>query len=168
MLKYLIQWTIVFEGKCETIRSSLPSNEILQDNILFEEVRKRTIVECIKNDVNAEINEHNKYARLFGITYNFCPPIISDDDWHNNIEDIGFLSFIQGIPIGTSGEKLNSYALGAARVVRKNHYYIQQDDNGLDYYHRELCPLVISKDEIFDSREECAIKGAFPCRMCKP
>ncbi|NLK68680.1 MAG: hypothetical protein GX283_05910 [Clostridiaceae bacterium] len=157
-----------FEGKCETVRSSLPSNEILQDNILFEEVRKRTIVECIKNDVNAEINEHNKYARLFGITYNFCPPIISDDDWHNNIEDIGFLSFIQGIPIGTSGEKLNSYALGAARVVRKNHYYIQQDDNGLDYYHRELCPLVISKDEIFDSREECAIKGAFPCRMCKP
>ena len=157
-----------FEGKLEAVKAYLPSSELLQDEALFEQVRKRTIVECIKNDVNTEINEHNKFARLFGITYNFIPPVISNDDWQNNIEDIGILSFIQGIPIGLSGERYNSYSLGAARVVRKEHYFIQQSDNGLYYYHREQCPLVTSKGQIYDSRQQCAIKGAFPCKSCKP
>ncbi len=157
-----------FEGKLEAVKAYLPNSELLQDEALFEQVRKRIIVECIKNDVNTEINEHNKFARLFGITYNFIPPVISNDDWQNNIEDIGILSFIQGIPIGLSGERYNSYSLGAARVVRKEHYFIQQSDNGLYYYHREQCPLVTSKEQIYDSRQQCAIKGAFPCKSCKP
>lgn len=156
------------EGKAETLAGKLPDSDIIKDLELFEQVRKRTVVESIKEDVNAAINEHNKFAKQYGITYHFSPPYISDGDWQRNIEDIGFLSFFQGIPIGLSGERFNSYALGAARVIRKDHYYIQRDSNGLYYYHRENCPLITEKNEVYDSREECAINGAFPCHTCNP
>ncbi|HEY8422120.1 MAG TPA: hypothetical protein VIL05_10320 [Thermoclostridium sp.] len=157
-----------YEGQREVIVQSLPDDEIIQDGELFEQVRKRTIAESIRSDVNTAINEHNKYAKLFGITYQFNPPSISDDDWQRNIEDIGILSFFQGIPIGLGGERFNSFALGAARVIRKRLYYIEQGENGLYYYHRENCSDVSLKDKVYDSREECALKGALPCGKCNP
>lgn len=158
-----------YEGKREILKDYISLGEpILHDHELFEQVRKRTIIESIKSDVNFAINEHNKYAKLYGITYHFSPPSISNDDWQRNIEDIGILSFFQGIPIGLGGERFNSYALGAARVVRKDIYYIQQHSNGIYYYHREKCPLVTKKDKVYDSRSECALKGAYPCLTCNP
>lgn len=157
-----------YEGKREKITGKLPTDKIIHDQELFEQVRKRTIVESIKSDVNSAINEHNKYAKLHGITYHFSPPSMSDADWHRNIEDIGILSFFQGIPIGLGGERFNSFALGAARVVRKDSYYIEQHSNGLYYYHREGCPFVTKKDKVYDSRKECALTGALPCHTCNP
>jgi len=157
-----------YEGRRGDIAVNLPDSEIIHYDELFEQVRKRTITELIKTDVNSAINEHNKYAKLYGITYNFSPPYISDDDWHKNIEDIGFLAFFQGIPVGLGGERFNSYALGAARIVRKNHYFIQQHPNGLLYYHLENCTVVTETDRIYDTRQECALLGAFPCRTCNP
>jgi len=157
-----------YEGKRRDIAYILPDSEIFRDEELFEQVRKRTIIESIKEDVNAEINEHNKYAKLYGITYHFSPPLISDGDWQQNIEDIGILAFFQGLPLGLGGERFNSYALGAARIVRKNHYFIQQDMNGIFYYHRDNCPVLTAKDRIYDTRQECALTGAFPCHACNP
>jgi len=157
-----------YEGKRKTIMDRLPTDSFIHDEELFEQVRKRTIIESIRNDVNIAINEHNKFAKLYGITYHFSPPSISDDDWHRNIEDIGFLSFFQGIPVGLGGERYNSFALGAARVVRRNLYYIQQGTDGLYYYHREKCSHVTERDEVYDSRQECALTGALPCNACNP
>lgn len=156
-----------YEGSFGELKALLPGT-LLQDDELIENVRKRTIIEAIKSDVNNAINLHNAYAGRFGISYRFSPPSISNADWHRNIEDIGFLAFIQGIPIGLGGERFNSFALGAARIVRNKAYYIQQDSNGLFYYHRSQCPMLTGKDEIYDSREECAQKGAFPCHYCSP
>ena len=156
-----------YEGLPEDIRVKLPDAGVL-DNDLFDDVRKRTIVESIRNDVNTAINKHNKYAARFGITYNFSPPSISDGDWHRNIEDVGFLAFFQGFPIGLNGQRYNSFALGAARVVRKSSYYIEKNANDLFYYHREKCPVLTERSKPYDSREECAIEGAFPCPVCNP
>ncbi|NLN65547.1 MAG: hypothetical protein GX144_09110 [Clostridiaceae bacterium] len=157
----------VYEGTQENLKAILHT-EIIQQDGLFETVRKRTIVEAIEKDVNEAINKHNVYARRFGITYQFSPPTISDADWHNNIEDIGFLAFFQGIPIGIGGERYNNFALGASRIVRSYQYYIQQEPNGLLYYHRENCSQLTKKEEVYDTREECALEGAFPCHICKP
>lgn len=157
-----------YEGKRGELSEELPMDRVINDCKLFDQVRKRTIIEAIKSDVNTAINEHNKYAKLYGITYQFSLPSISDGDWHKNIEDIGILSFIQGIPIGLGGERFNSYALGAARVVRRDYYYIQQDQNGIYYYHREKCPHVTERKKVYDSRQECALMGALPCHTCNP
>lgn len=156
-----------YEGMPEDIRVNLPNARVL-DNDLFGDVRKRTIVELIRNDVNTAINKHNKYAARFGITYNFSPPSISDGDWHRNIEDVGFLAFFQGLPIGLNGQRYNSFALGAARIVRISSYYIEKNANDLFYYHREKCPVLTERSKPYDSREECAIEGAFPCPVCSP
>lgn len=156
-----------FEGNLQDIKAYLP-NTLLQDNELFEAIRKKTIIDAIKNDVNDAINLHNTYANRFGISYRFSPPLISDGDWYRNIEDIGFLAFFQGIPMGLHGERFNSYALGASRIVRKTYYYIQEDLNGLRYYHRENCPELTEKEKVYDSREDCAMEGAFPCHTCQP
>lgn len=156
-----------YEGTRQDLTEFL-SEDLIQQEELFEAVRKRTVMEAIKKDVNQAINAHNTYAIRYGITYNFSPPSISDGDWYRNIEDIGFLAFFQGIPIGLGGERYNSFALGASRIVRKENYYIQQDANGLFYYHRDDCSSLTSRDEAFDSREECALKGAFPCHRCNP
>ncbi len=158
---------IFHEGTVDELRSQIPAS-LIQDDDLFQNVRKRTIIEAIKEDVNNAINQHNTYAGMFGISYNFSPPSISNDDWHRNIEDVGFLAFFQGLPIGLGGERFNSFALGASRIVRNKHYYIQQDTNGLYYYHKEQCPVVLDKQKVYDSREECAKMGAFPCQVCKP
>jgi len=66
------------------------------------------------------------------------------------------------------GERFNSYALGASRIVRKTYYYIQENANGLRYYHRENCPELTVRDKAYDSREDCAMEGAFPCHTCRP
>lgn len=156
-----------YEGTQQEMKTEVP-DEIIQQDELFDAVRKRTVMEAIKRDVNDAINAHNTFAKRYGITYQFSPPSISDGDWYRNIEDIGFLAFFQGIPTGLQGMRYNSFALGAARIVRKEYYYIQQDANGLFYYHRETCGNLAHKDEVFDSREECAEKGAFPCHICAP
>jgi hypothetical protein len=158
---------IYYEGSFTDLKEKLPGT-LLKDVEIFEQVRKRTIVEAIESEVNNAINLHNTYAGRFGISYRFSPPSISNADWHRNIEDVGFLAFIQGIPIGLGGERFNSFALGASRIVRKKTYYIQQDSNGLFYYHRSQCPNLTEKSEAYDSREECAGKGAFPCHYCRP
>jgi hypothetical protein len=156
-----------FEGLPEDIKASLPGTGVL-DGDLFDDVRKRTIIESIRNDVNRAINKHNKYAARFGITYNFSPPSISDGDWYRNIEDVGFIAFFQGIPIGLNGQRYNSFALGAARIVRKSSYYIEKSANDLFYYHREKCRILTEKNKPYDSCEECALEGAFPCPICNP
>lgn len=156
-----------YEGTQQDLKGDVPEEIILKDD-LFEEVRKRTIMEAIKREVNDAINAHNTYANRYGITYRFSPPSISDGDWYKNIEDIGFLAFFQGIPTGLRGMRYNSFALGAARIVRKGHYYIQQDANGLFYYHRETCSELTQREEVFDSPQECAMEGAFPCHNCTP
>lgn len=158
---------IFYEGTRQDLKDVLAEDLIL-DEELFEAVRTRTIIEAIKKDVNDAINAHNSYAVRFGITYRFSPPSISDGDWYRNIDDIGFLAFFQGVPIGLGGERYNSFALGASRIIRRENYYIQQDTNGLYYYHREDCSSLTVRDEVFDSREECALKGAYPCHRCKP
>lgn len=156
-----------FEGAANELKH-IVSAPLLQDYVKFETIRKNVIIEAIKSDVNNAINHHNTYAAKFGISYRFSPPSISNDDWQRNIEDVGFLAFFQGLPIGLGGERFNTFALGGARIVRNQHYYIQQDPNGLFYYHREQCTSLTEKDKIYDSREECALKGAFPCHLCCP
>ena len=155
------------EGTLDEIKA-VSAAPLLQDSKLFEEIRKRTIIEAIKSDVNNAINLHNTYAGRFGISYRFSPPSISNADWHRNIEDVGFLAFFQGIPIGLGGERFNSFALGGSRVVRSKSYYIQQDANGFFYYHKEHCTKLTERHEVYDSREKCAKKGAFPCNVCRP
>lgn len=160
-----------YQGTVDQLRamSEFDTNRLIQDSTLFDQVRRRTIVECLRRDVNASINSHNNIARKFGITYHFTLPVISDEDWYKTVDDVGLLVFLQGIPIGVTGERYNNFALGGARIVKTPKYYAETDAaTGIKYYHKEDCPLLVNNDTVFDSRAECARNGYLPCRQCNP
>lgn len=156
------------KGLYSDLKAVIPS-DIIQKDSLFQDVRRRTIIEALKREVNQGINNHNLIARQFGITYSFSLPAIDNEEWNKTIDDVGMLVFFQGMPLGIGNERYNNYALGAARVFKGHKYYLQTNSiNGLTYYHREDCPLLMTKEELVDSRRDAAKAGALPCRECNP
>lgn len=157
-----------YEGRQKDLKSEVPA-ELLQDDLLFDQVRRRTIIETLQREVIAAINQHNEVARQYGITYQFALPVIEEEDWEQTIDDVGMLAFIQGMPIGIGSAYYNQFALGGAKLIKTERYYIQVDSsNGLSYYHREKCSLLTDKSKSFAHQSECALKGAFPCNHCQP
>lgn len=143
-------------------------DSLLSDEQLFDEVRRRTIIETLQDDISRLINEHNEVARGFGITYQFTLPVIEEEEWYQTVDNIGMLVFFQGLPTGIEGTYYNQYAFGGAQILKGEGYYIQEAGNGLPYYHRDSCTELSEKNLYFRTPEECALEGAFPCEICKP
>lgn len=157
-----------FTGDYHDLKSQVSDN-VLQDDVVFDQIRRRAIVECIKNDMNYYINKHNEVARKYGITYQFALPVIAEEDWYKTINDIGMLAFFQGVPVNMSGDSYNTYAIGGARIVRAELYYGQVDlVNGIKYYHQEDCLDLTTKDIVYFNRRDAALDGYLPCKVCKP
>jgi len=152
--------------------------DFLKDEVLFDQLRRKTIIERLKTDINYTINKHNDIARMFGISYRFTLPQIKDEDWYKTVDDVGMIVFFQGMPIGVSGERINSYALGGARVVKKARFILEEREispgRALKYYHKQHCSEIADEletsDEIMvlDSKAECAANGYMPCPVCNP
>lgn len=153
----------------------------------FQINRKKVIIDIITACLNEEINiDHNRYADLVGVTYDFSFPTLSQQDWMNTIDDISFLAFVQGIPMGNAkGEYYNNFALGGSKIVKKNNIYITREDNNILYYHTSKCKSLprdengnidMSDDskvefEALSKREAATPRqsggyGAYPCQLC--
>lgn len=157
----------LIEGRQKDLKVSFVDS-IIGDDLRFDAVRRRTIVQTIEDTVGYHINEHNRYASSFGIEYEFMLPVIEKDDWENTIDDISILVFIQGVPIGNTGEVYNGYALGGARILKREKYFLQIGDNGIGYYHRSTCTELSDLEFMLDDQKACALEGYYPCRICQP
>ncbi len=148
------------------------SPDFLKDEILFDQLRRETIIDNLKTDINYAINKHNDVATQFGISYHFSLPTIPDQDWLKTVDDVGMLVFFQGMPIGVAGERINSYALGGARIVKAAKYVIEDIEisPGIvrKYYHKHDCEKIIDDSKVLDSKAECAGNGYMPCPHCNP
>ncbi|WP_075983089.1 hypothetical protein [Bacillus massilinigeriensis] len=131
-----------------------------KDPILFEDVRRSTILSKIQEDIQFYINRHNTYSKKYGITYTFTLPILSKEDWDNTIDDIGMISFIQGYPLA-GNETYNNFALGGSRIS-KVHQYFGTVINGTKYYFRDDADYSYSVEEIFTTPKEAVKKGYLP------
>ncbi len=168
---------VFYEGYYEDIKSFV-SGSIMDSREIFDQTRRNVIVDSIKADINYFINRHNKVASKYGITYNFAPPSIPDEDWYRTISDVGVIAFFQGIPIGTGGEVFNSFAIGGGRLVKQQKYYVVHtgDSASINYYHRQDCEQLPRRGgqidweatDVYSSRKECAGKGYYPCPECQP
>lgn len=159
---------LFYEGKQTDLKNEITA-DLLQDDLVFDQVRRRTIIETLQRVVNDTINHHNESARQYGITYQFTLPVIEDEVWEQTIDDVGMLAFFQGMPIGIDDAYYNEYALGGARLIKAEGYYIQADpSNGLPYYHRANCILLTDKSKRYNRQSQCALEGAFPCDQCQP
>lgn len=132
---------------------------LLDESVLFDEVRRRTIVNAVQKDLAFYINRHNEIASRNGISYRFSLPVIPQEEWVNSVDDIGLMAFIQGIPVGD--RFYNNYALGGGRLVKNPDYYGGVDPaTGLKYFYQSSCssyPYEVR--EIFDSPRKAAEAG---------
>ena len=140
----------------------------------FHKVRRSVIAKLISETLNEKMNNHNRYADMMGITYDFFLPEIDDDEWINAIDDVSVMSFIQGIPIGHKSY-YNNYALGSSRIVRRDFVYGTADK----FYHKRKCPLISSDiddegyptssliESLFINKSSAALAGYYPCAKCQ-
>lgn len=139
--------------------AALATIPILNNPDEFDQIRRSTIVNAIEQDLAYAINIHNTYARQYGITYTFTLPLISQEQWHNTINDMGVIAFIQGIPIGD--KYYNNYALGGSRLLKKPVIYGAIRD-GVKVYFRDSCSYSDTIIETFTSEKDAAKHGYFP------
>ena len=157
-----------FRGKHKDLKTKI-SSSIIQEDQLFEQVRRRTIIEVLQREMNFCINNHNLIASQYGITYQFSLPVIEEEDWNKTIDDISMIAFFQGLPLGSTGMYYNNFAIGGARLIKKDPYFIEEDvASGVTYYHKKDCPLLVDSSNICNSPAECALQGAYPCSTCRP
>lgn len=148
------------------------SDDVSEFNIKRRSVIINTIVEVL----NDKINNHNRYADMMGVTYDFYLPEIDDAEWINAVDDVSIMAFMQGLPTGTD-TYYNSYALGASRIVEATYIYGTGDKK----YHTSRCQLLngqfdadgFPKDgglvkEMFLNKIDAAKGGYNPCMVCKP
>ncbi|MCW3793934.1 hypothetical protein OM416_20275 [Paenibacillus sp. LS1] len=136
------------------------TSSLIQDPKRFDTVRRSTIVSLIQQDLQYEINKHNTLVKRYGVTYTFTLPSIDQEEWNNTVDDVGVLSFVQGIPVGT--EYYNNYALGGARIIQKPSI-VGITANGIKYYYdRTACKSSYVTEETFTSKKEAAQEGYHP------
>ena len=149
----------------------------------FHEKRRKTIIDIITASLTEEINvEHNRFADLVGVTYNFYFPTLSEQDWINTIDDISFLAFVQGIPMGNAESTYyNNFALGGSKIVKKDYIYINEvkneENKAVRLYHNHNCPTILDASGEVDydkieyivlSKEEAISEEYkdYPCLIC--
>lgn len=139
--------------------------QLIDDALLFDQVRRTTIVTTIEDELSHAINTHNEFARKLGIAYTFTLPEISDDEWNNTIDDVSFLAFFQGLPVGR--EYYNRYAFGGGRLVKAPviHGAVR---NGVKIHYRAECNFPDQVVEKFASEKDAAKEGYFPMPCDQP
>lgn len=149
----------------------------LDDDVSAFHIKRRSvIINTIVKVLNEKINNHNRYADMMGVTYDFYLPEIDDAEWINAVDDISIMAFVQGLPTG-SDTYYNSYALGASRIIEASYIYGTGDLK----YHSSNCPLLVGEfdfdgfpindgaiEEMFLNKIDAAKGGYNPCMVCKP
>lgn len=146
----------------------------------FHKIRRETIIKLIVDTLNEKINNHNRYADMMGITYDFYLPEIDNATWINSVDDVSIMAFVQGIPTGHE-TYYNSYALGASRIIRTDYIY-GTVLGGTHLYHKSDCITLSGKidedgfpiptdntiEDLFLNKIDAATSGYYPCMECKP
>lgn len=159
----------VYEGNYKDLKPLFPDS-ILVDDVLFDTIRRSTIINLLTEDMNYYITNYNDIAKHFGISYNFALPQIEKEDWYRTIDDISMLVVFQGYPYGfATNDTYNRYAFAGSRIKKQKAFYIEANpSDGLKYYHRLDCNLLNDKEIPYYSKKDAALEGAYPCLECNP
>lgn len=158
----------VNEGDFDDLKVQYPNEYLFQDKEVFEQIRRNVIADCIQKDMKYYINNYNKIAENFGITYDFYLPAVDENDWQRTIDSISLFVVFQGYPYGNgTNDVFNRYAYAGARVKKADMYFITKREE-TKIYHSSDCDEVTNYNNPVYSKKECALKGAYPCKKCKP
>lgn len=134
----------------------------------IEQIRTELIVEMLENHCGYYFNQHENFANVYGIIYDFMLPTIEDSTWSNTVNDISIIAFVQGLPLGHgSQEVFNAFSVGGAGIIDARKVEGYELPSGDLVYHWEDCTNKVGTlQEIFDTRQEAAAAGYYPCSDC--
>lgn len=165
---------LIMQGDFHEFAGKFPDNNILNHPSIFEETRRKCIIEHLKGAMRNGIEKHNNIIKRFGVNYEFFFPIIAKEDWYRTIDDISLIAIIQGYPWKEnagyfSKGSFSHYAIGGARAWKSTPYFVScENEEGEFFYHRENCSSRTKQELIYWSKKECAKIGAYPCKTCLP
>lgn len=124
-------------------------NSALQGvNSTFNDEKYEVIKDSITNNL---IQAMYVYGR--NSNNDFAMPKLTGEDWDTILNNVCFIAFMQGVPVGTT--VYNNYAIVASSENREmvnedSIYYINLDEagNAVGSYHRIWCPELSGKSKI--------------------
>ncbi len=152
-------------------RTHSPDSILLSEES-FTKVKKSVMLDCIESSMAYYASHHNRIASQYGITYNFSLSDIRENEWDESLKTNSMFVVFQGYPYGDeTGETYNRVASAAAKINKKEVYYIEQVGWYL-VYHRSTCPKlkkeekILYSEEPFYNVEECVRVGAYAAPCC--
>lgn len=152
-------------------RNKYPQSFLLQEENFYL-TKKQAMISDITDKMTYYINKHNRLASQLGIAYHFVLPLVDNSELVRSIETPSIVAMFQGYPLKTNGEIYNRLAISAARIRKKDVYYVEEK-GWYKVYHIGSCRECatnpkVQLEEPFDTIEECASKGAYACQICCP
>lgn len=154
------------QGKRNEIAVKYPVG-ILTSAATFDNVRRQTIIQLIQGQLEFYTNRANYLSKVYGQGYIYNIPMISGETWNNTINDVSFISFLQGLPIPGTNKTYSTFGFGGTRLYLKNKF-VGSTYNGVKYFHKEGCVRIGTIEEFLDSKKDAAKKGFYSCPICNP
>lgn len=157
------------DAKYANFRTSHQNHFLLNDEQYYL-VRKGAIIATINEKLAYYINNHNRMASQYGITYNFSLPIIDESELLRSIEQPSMIVIFQGYPIRIANETYNRVAVAGARIYRDNVFYLEEK-GWYKIYHSSTCEDIknnpnVDIAKLYYSVEDCVKEGAYGCEHC--
>lgn len=177
----------------EDLSAYIPSDELtsLKDKIVKNIIKKRkeVIKEISINAISFAANAHNYHIKNLGINYLFAFQVDEEPGiWFDNINGIGIMAMVQGIPLGNRYLNYKAYSISALSLSKK--YYLSSGITDSDvagtylehklYHLTDRCPIYkeyvfrmlndysILTPKFYLLKSEAAENGYSPCPVCKP
>jgi hypothetical protein len=133
----------------------------------FDSIRRQTIIQLIQTQLEYYTSRANYLSQVYGQGYIYNIPMVNGDTWNNTIDDVCFISFLQGFTIPGTDRIYNAFGFGGTRVTLADKY-TGSTHNGVQYYHKEGCSRITVTEGTFDSKKQAASEGYRACPVCRP
>ncbi|MDO5556799.1 MAG: hypothetical protein Q4G05_00940 [Clostridia bacterium] len=121
-------------------------NDPMLETSNFNEHRREIIKSSIQTNLQVAINTYNGVSTS---TYEFALPKLSEIEWDKVVNNIGVISFMQGIPIGS--KYFNDYCV---ITNNKNKEYISKDSICIttsdNEFHKVGCKKLVKNQQLID------------------
>lgn len=153
------------QGKRDAIAAKYPGTIFSSPD--FDSIRRQNIIDLIQKDLQFFTDRANYLSKTYGQGYVYNIPFISGESWNNTINDVCFISFLQGFNIPGTDKTYNTFGFGGTRLVLKDKYY-GNTISGTKYYHKKDCKQLNNIEATFDDAKTAARNGYKPCPICDP
>ncbi len=154
------------QDKRGRLAAAYPVN-LFTSAVNFDSIRRQTIIELIQTQMAYYTSRANYLSQVYGQGYIYNIPMVSEDTWNNTIDDICFISFLQGFTIPGTDKIYNTFGFGGTRVTLTNKYTGSTYD-GVQYYHKDGCSRIGLTEGTFNTKKQAASEGYRACPLCRP